>query len=363
MKKQLTEEVNFSFIRYANCWEDAEVLLQGLQMSDGANVISVASAGDNSFSFLVHNNVSVHAVDVNQTQLHLCALKKAGIEHFSHAEFLNFLGFTDCNHRIDLFNRLKPHLAANVLVWANTMMPQIEAGIIHHGKFEHYFAKFRKYILPLIHQQHTIQQLLAPKLPQEQMMFYNNFFNTWRWRFLFKLFFSKFVMGRLGRDPKFLEQVDIEVGPFIYQQAQNQLMSVACQSNGFLHYIFTGKWHPNHLPHYAKPENFAIIKQNIQNITFGLGYAQNVVQQQPQFYTHANLSNIFEYLDMPTFLQVGEALQKHMAPKAKCAYWNLMVKRLLEKELPFGFAQCKHVYTKLDNGFFYRSFQVSQKRH
>ncbi|MFL5754490.1 MAG: DUF3419 family protein, partial [Bacteroidia bacterium] len=48
MKEQLTERVNFEFIRYANCWEDADVLLEGLAPKNGGRILSIASAGDNS---------------------------------------------------------------------------------------------------------------------------------------------------------------------------------------------------------------------------------------------------------------------------------------------------------------------------
>jgi len=76
-KAALTEKVNFSFIRYANCWEDADVLLAGFEAGPGAKFLSIGSAGDNSFSLLATNPELVVAVDINPVQLHLIALKKA----------------------------------------------------------------------------------------------------------------------------------------------------------------------------------------------------------------------------------------------------------------------------------------------
>ncbi|MBX9450241.1 MAG: BtaA family protein [Taibaiella sp.] len=52
VKKQLDKKVAFDFIRYANCWEDADILLKGLHPAKGSSILSIGSAGDNSFSLL-----------------------------------------------------------------------------------------------------------------------------------------------------------------------------------------------------------------------------------------------------------------------------------------------------------------------
>jgi S-adenosylmethionine-diacylglycerol 3-amino-3-carboxypropyl transferase len=52
MEKQL-QKVRHDYLRYANCWEDADILLAGLDIKTGDLVLSIGSAGDNSFSLLV----------------------------------------------------------------------------------------------------------------------------------------------------------------------------------------------------------------------------------------------------------------------------------------------------------------------
>ena len=75
--KSLTEAVSFEFIRYANCWEDAELLLSTLGSREGQRILSVGSAGDNSLSLLTTQPEQIVAVDVSQVQLYLIELKKA----------------------------------------------------------------------------------------------------------------------------------------------------------------------------------------------------------------------------------------------------------------------------------------------
>ncbi|MGV2481690.1 UNVERIFIED_CONTAM: DUF3419 family protein, partial [Salmonella enterica subsp. enterica serovar Weltevreden] len=46
----MIQHVDFNLIRYANCWEDADILSEALDIPTGKRILSIASAGDNSFS-------------------------------------------------------------------------------------------------------------------------------------------------------------------------------------------------------------------------------------------------------------------------------------------------------------------------
>ena len=102
MSKQL-KNVSHDYIRYANCWEDADILLQALKIEPKDRVLSIGSAGDNSFSMLIGDPELVVAVDINPVQLNLIELKKAAFKELNYLEFLQFLGFNDCEDRWQLF--------------------------------------------------------------------------------------------------------------------------------------------------------------------------------------------------------------------------------------------------------------------
>lgn len=44
-------KADFSFLRYAQCWEDADVLLEALDVGPDSVCLSIASAGENSFPY------------------------------------------------------------------------------------------------------------------------------------------------------------------------------------------------------------------------------------------------------------------------------------------------------------------------
>ena len=48
-------QADFSIIRYAQCWEDADVLLAGLAVQPGDVCLSIGSGGENSLSLLTRD--------------------------------------------------------------------------------------------------------------------------------------------------------------------------------------------------------------------------------------------------------------------------------------------------------------------
>ena len=354
------KNVRHDYLRYANCWEDAEVLLDGLAVRPGERVLSIGSAGDNSLSLLTQDPAAVVAVDVNAVQLHLIALKVAAFRTLRHPELLRFLGFAAGTDRRALFGRVRAALEPEAAAYWAARPEVIAGGVIYAGKFERYFRLFRERILPWIHGPRRVTELLCEKSATAQQQFFQQHWNTHCWRALFRLFFSRRVMGRLGRDPAFLREVEGSVGARILVTAKNQLQSVACQHNYFLRFILTGRFGVQ-LPHYARPEHFESIRSRLDRLHLHRGLAESVSATHGPFDAF-NLSNIFEYLSPTVFARTAAGLWACAGPAARFAYWNLLVPRSLAAVLPDIHA-CPATSTALsarDKGFFYQNFQLDR---
>jgi S-adenosylmethionine-diacylglycerol 3-amino-3-carboxypropyl transferase len=360
MKKQLNN-VQHDYIRYANCWEDPDVLLEGLDVNNTDRVLSIGSAGDNSFSLLSKGPELVVAVDINPVQLNLIELKKAAFATLEYDEFLEFLGFSPSSKRMELFAKVKTKLTPELQVFWQGRQEEIENGVIFQGKFERYFELFRKRILPLVHTKKRVNQLFENKTAEEQAAFFHKKWNNRRWRLLFKLFFSKFVMGRFGRDPAFLKEVDVVVSQFILGQAEAHLSHVYAQNNYFLHFIMKGDFGSN-LPHYARKENFEAIRSNLDRMVVFNGLAEEAFAEYKNF-SKFNLSNIFEYMPKDLFQNVAQNLVDNSVAGARFAYWNLMVPRKMHQAIPT--LQSEEELTKSlikkDKGFFYMGIQIDKR--
>src|SRR5688572_32355860 len=102
-----------SIIRYAQCWEDADVLLGGLDIRSGDVCLSIASAGENSLSMLVHDPARVVAVDLNPAQLAALELRVAAFSTLEHAELLELIGSRPSQRRATLYARCRGVLAVH----------------------------------------------------------------------------------------------------------------------------------------------------------------------------------------------------------------------------------------------------------
>ena len=86
----------------------------------------------------------------------------------------------------------------------------------------------------------TIDALLVPGRGTSGRPSSTSSWNTWRWRLLLPLFFSRSVMGRLGRDPAFFDHVEGSVGGACGAAASPMPPSSSIRRNPYLHWILTG---------------------------------------------------------------------------------------------------------------------------
>ena len=205
---EIAGRAEFDIIRYAQVWEDADVLLDALAIQPGDRCLSIASAGDNAIAMLLGDPEKVIAVDLNPSQLACLELRVAAYRHLSHPEFLMLMGSRPCSDRRALYDKCKGDLSEDVHRFWETNLELVDSGIGSAGKFERYFKLFREKIIPWIHSGKRVDALLRGGTPDECRQFYDRTWNNWRWRLLFRVFFSRFVMGRMGRDPEFFKYVE-----------------------------------------------------------------------------------------------------------------------------------------------------------
>lgn len=359
---ELANQVDFSFIRYANCWEDADVLIEGLQLRGGERVLCIASGGDNALALLTTHPQLVVAIDINPTQLYLTELKQRAFQVLDYESLLVLLGVNDAagQERITCFQAIEPQLSPDAASYWSEHRDTIKNGLVYGGKFENYFRVFRQYLLPFVHSKKRIEQLLADKTDAEQKIFFWQVWNSRRWQGLMRVFFNRYTLGRYGRDPEFLKQVRVDVADYIIEKASAHLQRSACTRNYFLHMMMTGQYGPN-LPVYLRRENFDIIRANAHRLHCQLTTAEAIVSQQP--FDAYGFSDFFEYLSPSEFEKFARCCSRHMPVGARIAYWNLMVPRSLHGLLPayFGCGAHSEELTKKDNGFFYHRFIADQK--
>lgn len=354
---------DFTQIRYAQCWEDADVLLEALNVKEGDTCLSIASAGDNSFSMLTRNPAKVIAVDLNPAQLACCALRKAAYARLEHAQLLELIGSRPCDDRNRLYQRCRAELSDDVRGFWDAQPQLIDAGIGAAGKFERYFSLFRTHILPWVHSKQRVDALLAGGSPEPRRQFYQSIWNTWCWRLLFKLFFSRPVMGRFGRDPAFFKYVEGSISRRIFARSEHALTALDPAENPYLQWILTGR-HTTALPHALRFENFDAIRRNLDRIEFHLCSIEDYLAAHPaERLDRVNVSDIFEYMSEENYLALLRLLAQRSRPGARFAYWNMLVPRSRPQAMSTVLQALPEISERLlsqDKAFFYSRFVVEE---
>ena len=359
----IEQRTSFDFIRYANCWEDADVLIGAMSGHNQLRYLSIASAGDNTLALLTLDPALVVAVDLSPVQLSCLEIRMAAFAQLEYQDFLSFLGFRMFDgDREEVYRSLRPLLSPSALRFWDTRVESVRNGIIHDGKFEHYLRVFGRRILPFIHSRETIEEVLQEKNLEERVAFYDSRWNTWPWRVIFKLFFSRQILGRSGRDPEFLRYVDGSVAERILERAKYGLTQISTHDNPYLEYILTGKLQRS-LPFYAREENFEIIKKNLGKLRLFHGTTDEALDTFGIPFDGFNLSDIFEYMDDELFRRVACRLLEHAHQGARIAYWNLLAPRRIATQYPEMVRTVQPLSDNLfrkDKAFFYQAFYLDE---
>ena len=361
MSTEAAARADFSFIRYAQCWEDADILLEALDADEGDVCLSIASAGDNSLSLLSRGPDRVVAVDVNPAQLACLALRVAAYRVLEHDELLRLVGSRECDDREALYRRCRGALDSESRDFWDAHPQSIRAGIGGAGKFERYFAAFRTKVLPLIHPRRRVDRLLAGGALEERRRFYAESWDNRRWRLLCRLFFSRFVMGKMGRDPAFFRYVEGSVSERILRRSEHALTELDPAANPYLQWILTGG-HATALPHALREENFDAIRENLSRLEWHRMSVEEFLASQPElFFDCFNLSDIFEYMSDESFHRLLATLVGRARSGARFAYWNMLVPRNRPSELAHALTPNHELAERLhrqDRAFFYSRFVV-----
>ena len=361
----IKDQTDFSFVRYAQCWEDADILLQALQVKPGKQYVSIASGGENSFSILSEGG-RVMAVDLNLSQLAVTDLKRVAYMRLSYENFLAFLGVLPSDDRISQYESLKEYMNPLYQNHLSQQLDMIQEGMIHGGKFEKYFALFRNRVLPLAHNRKTISQLMVGfENREDRIRFYEEKWDRARYRLLFQIFFSRKVMGKRGRDEAFFQHVEGSVASRIKERVKMGLIENNPGENPYLHYILKGNYQEV-LPHALRRKNFDKIKDNISNLTLiHASLEEGVNQLEDECVDGYNLSDIFEYMSLEQMKTLYEKLLSKMKRGGRLVYWNMLAPRSgelakVENQI-VALQNLSQELLKQDKAFFYSKFVVEEK--
>jgi S-adenosylmethionine-diacylglycerol 3-amino-3-carboxypropyl transferase len=349
-------------IAYSQCWEDADVLLEALDVRPGHTCLSIASAGDNTLALLARLPAQVIAVDMNPAQIACLELRSAAYRELAHHEMLELLGSTPSRRRAALYRRCRVLLSAQGRTFWDAHPADIELGIAAAGRFERYLAVFRNRILPMIHPRKRVERLLAGGTQAEREEFYDREWDTWAWRYVFRLFFSRAVMGRAGRNNAYFRYARSSIAEHLLARVRHACTALDPAQNPYLQWILTG-WHPEARPFALRVENFDLIRSNLDRLQWHCVRLEDFLAGTHASFDRCNLSDAFEYMAADSYERALDVLSAAARPRCRLAYWNLLVPRRRPESLASRLNSLATISLPLhaaDKAFFYSDFVLEE---
>lgn len=350
-------------VRYAQCWEDADVLLKGLDIHPGDTCLSIASAGDNTLALLARDPGRVIAIDYSSEQLACLELRVCAYRNLKHAELLELMGSAPSERRETLYRRCRADLSMESRRFWDARSKAIACGICHAGKFERYLEVFRNFILPLAHNRAMTDKLLNSRTLSQREHFYANSWDNWRWRLIFRVFFSRFFMARLGRDPCFFKYAHGAVAEQLLSRTRVALSTQDLAGNPYLQWICSGR-HLTALPFALRPENFEAIRSRLDRLEWHCCQLEDYLEEVPaNSIDRFNLSDVFEYMSPQQYEFALTRLVRAGRRGGRLIYWNLFADRhrppTLAAHLQPVTPLAQHL-RRLDKTFFYSDLVIEE---
>jgi S-adenosylmethionine-diacylglycerol 3-amino-3-carboxypropyl transferase len=354
-------------VRYANCWEDSEIILKALKVKEKGEYLSISSAGDIVLSVLTRNPNFVLAIDRSTAQTACLEIRKVVFQNLPYHETLSFMGIKEGTDRILTYKNLRRFLSDESRNFWDSNPDSISEGIIHAGKVESYFRLFRKYFMPLIMSKNKWGELTKQKNKKERIGFYDKTLNSWRWNLFLNFVLNPVILKNLdlGRNSiqfKTIGKRTIKEGK---ERIKYALTELPTHDNPYLGYIIKGNFH-NSLPFFLKEENYGRIRKNLNKLKIFKGTLKEGLETNKKTtFDGVYLSDIFEYMSYNQYVKSIEQILKQLKARGRIIFWDNLIRREPPDFLERGISMQKDMANNLflqNRAFFYSSLNILEAK-
>ncbi|MGY0234146.1 DUF3419 family protein [Longispora urticae] len=354
-------------VRYAQVWEDSDVLRAGLAVTPDDDVLSIGSAGCNVLALLLDEPRGITAIDLNPAQSALIDLKVAGIRTLRYNEFACLIGARDGDDRLALYQRARGTLSAKSKRYWDQRPADLAQGVMHIGRLERYLQGFQREHVARLIPGAAVAHLLSLDDRDAQRALFARHFDTPSFRASFSEYFSRDALARDGRDrTQFTYVGSADVTELLWSRFRDACTLIPARGNFYLEYILTGTYRDLELsPSYLRRGNFERLRALVDRVEIITGdLADHLDEVEAGRYSKVNLSDLFEYLSDTQTDGIFQKLAAKLRPAGRMCLWNLFIPRSPSASQRGQLRSHPELATSLwqrDRAFFYRQFHVEEK--
>ncbi len=315
----------FSRLSYSFGNEDPDVERKALSIKPNDRALCITASGDRPLHLLLDDCAEVVAVDLNETQNHLLALKAKAMEHLDFEQYISFLGGAEDQQRLTKFQLFSSHLDEKERVFWTENSELIVKGILYQGAVEKICSRIAS-VLRIIRRK-KVKRLFEIENIEEQREFVKNQWNSFFWRKSFDWLFNGPFMRLVLKDPGVFAHLGGKVSPgkYLFQRFSNSLNTTLASENPLLSLVLRGHVHPKAFPPYLTKDGVATIKSRLHKLTWQTENVITFLEKSPAAYFDCfSLSDIASYMDVSNFERLVFAIHRTAKPGARFSIRQFM---------------------------------------
>jgi S-adenosylmethionine-diacylglycerol 3-amino-3-carboxypropyl transferase len=351
-------------LRYSRVWEDHTLLEQGLGVTPNDDVLMIASAGCNVLNLLLREPRRIVAIDLNPAQTALVELKIAALRTLDHAGFLELLGLAR-GRTLARYDAVRPALSANTRRWwdANTWM--LAHGVERTGRLDQFIGDFQRLHVARLHSPDLIDRLFETRDLIARQRLVDRELLTPEFVRSFLAYFTRDALAGRARHPSQFRYVgEIDVAAWFLARLRWACLAMPVRGNFYLERFLRGeRADPTWRAPYLRPNNYERLQSLVGRVEIVTGSLESYLAEQPDSFTRAALSDVFEYMSPGAAEEMFAALAEAMPAGGRLAYWNLFVPRESPASLRHRIrplSRLSRALSRRDRAWFYSAFHVDE---
>lgn len=330
------EQVDLSQLLFGMCWEDPDSDRVALAIEPGDTVVTITSGGCNTLSLLLEDPGKIYAVDINASQSHLLELKRAAIRRLDQDALWAFLGLTDSDRRLQVFDTLRGDLSPAAIEYWTRKAAAVEMGVVYQGRYESFIQKFGR-VLSVVQGKKRIEGFFRCETLEQQREYFDKRWNTPQWRLLFQLAFNKWMLAKRGLTADYFKFDDgsSSFAESFFRRSKHAMCEIPIQTNYFLAQYLRGRyWNEETVPLYLRKDSLALVRERLDRIEIVTSDAQSWLGAQADSSMDAlSLSNICELMSVDESERLFAQVARCARPGARICFRNLIVPRGVPADL------------------------------
>lgn len=323
-------------ILYSTCDEDSWSELDALDLGPDDVVLSVTGSGCRTLNLLIGGPARIVSMDANPLQNHLLELKIAAIRELSYAEFAGFIGLTASPDRLAVYRRVRSALSGPARDFWDMNTHVIGRGVIYSGAHERFYAR---YIGPLVRalRPRKTRRLFSFRTVEEQLRYFDEEWDTPRWRAALRLLVQPRLTKLLLPDPSYYVHIERagSIADYLNDRLRQALGRNLAADNHLLTLLMLGRYrNPLVVPPYLSPEHYEMVRERLDAVEIRTGRLDHELSATSAgTYSKFSLSDIAGWTTPEEFAGILAEVARTAKAGGRLCYRNFLSDRKLPPEL------------------------------